>query len=65
MVGGILCGYYCIRLLHEVYAWEATKIIQRENDGTLPKVFVGFAYQGKDIVFRFIIDYSGLGDFGP
>jgi hypothetical protein len=27
--------------------------------------FFGFAYQGKDIVFRFIIEYSSLRDFGP
>jgi hypothetical protein len=27
--------------------------------------FVGFAYQGKDIVFRFIKEYSSLMDFGP
>jgi beta-lactamase class D len=28
--------------------------------------FIGLAYQeGKDIVFRFIIDYSSLMDFGP
>jgi hypothetical protein len=28
--------------------------------------FVGLAYQGKDIVFRFIIEYiSRLRDFGP
>jgi hypothetical protein len=27
--------------------------------------FVGFAYQGKDIVFRFIIEYSSLSGFGP
>jgi hypothetical protein len=25
----------------------------------------GLAYQGKDIVFRFIIEYSSLMDFGP
>ncbi len=25
--------------------------------------FWGLAYQGKDIVFRFIIEYSGLMDF--
>jgi hypothetical protein len=25
----------------------------------------GLAYQGKDIVFRFIIEYSSLRDFGP
>jgi len=28
--------------------------------------FIGVAYQGKkDIVFRFIIEYSSLRDFGP
>jgi hypothetical protein len=27
-------------------------------------LFVGFAYQGKDIVFRFIIEYSSFKDFG-
>ncbi len=27
--------------------------------------FVGVAYQGKDIVFRFIIEYNSLRDFGP
>jgi hypothetical protein len=27
--------------------------------------FVGLAYQGKDIVLRFIIEYSSLRDFGP
>jgi hypothetical protein len=27
--------------------------------------FVGLAYQDKDIVFKFIIDYSSLRDFGP
>jgi hypothetical protein len=27
--------------------------------------FVGLAYQGKDIVFRFIIEYSSLRDFDP
>jgi hypothetical protein len=25
----------------------------------------GLAYQGKDIVFRFIIEYRSLRDFGP
>jgi hypothetical protein len=31
------------------------------------EIFLGFAYQGKDIiVFRFIIEYySSLRDFGP
>ncbi len=27
--------------------------------------FIGLAYQGKDIVFRFIIEYSSERDFGP
>jgi hypothetical protein len=27
--------------------------------------FVGLAYQGKDIVFKFIIEYNSLRDFGP
>jgi hypothetical protein len=26
--------------------------------------FVGLAYKGKDILFRFIIDYGSLMDFG-
>jgi hypothetical protein len=35
--------------------------------GATPRleIFVGVAYQGKDIVFRFIIEYSSLRDFGP
>jgi hypothetical protein len=28
-------------------------------------LFVGLAYQGKDIVFRFIIEHNSLTDFGP
>jgi len=32
----------------------------RENQSAF-----GLAYQGKDIVFRFIIEYSSLRDFGP
>jgi hypothetical protein len=28
-------------------------------------LFVGLAYRGKDIVFRFIIEYSSFKDFGP
>jgi hypothetical protein len=28
-------------------------------------LFIGLVYQGKDIVFRFIIEYSSLMDFGP
>jgi hypothetical protein len=28
-------------------------------------LFFGLADKGKDIVFRFITEYSGLMDFGP
>jgi hypothetical protein len=28
-------------------------------------LFVGLAYQEKDVVFRFIIEYSSLMDFDP
>jgi hypothetical protein len=28
-------------------------------------VFIGLAYQGKDIVFPFIAGYTSLRDFGP
>jgi hypothetical protein len=28
-------------------------------------IFVGLSYQGKDIVFRFILEYSSLSHFGP
>ncbi len=28
-------------------------------------IFWGNAYQGKDIVFRFIIEYNSLRDFDP
>jgi hypothetical protein len=31
----------------------------------LMELFIGLAYQGKDIVLRFIIEYSILRDFGP
>ncbi len=27
--------------------------------------FIGLAYVGKDIVFRLVIEYSSLRDFGP
>jgi hypothetical protein len=36
-----------------------------QGSGTLLVHFVGLAYQGKDIVFRLIIEYSSLMDFGP
>jgi hypothetical protein len=35
------------------------------NNSRVPFTFLGLAYQGKDIVFTFIIEYSSLKDFGP
>jgi hypothetical protein len=34
-------------------------------DTCLKVKFIGLAYQGKIIVFRFILEYSSLRDFGP
>jgi len=36
-----------------------------EIDQPAASTFVGLAYKGEDIVFRFIIEYSSLTDFGP
>jgi hypothetical protein len=42
---------------------------RRSNNGSHPYKllhgFVGLAYQSKNIVFRLIIEYSSLRDFGP
>jgi hypothetical protein len=40
-------------------------LTQTMKQGSLICFIVGLAYQGKDIVFRFIIEYSSLRDFGP
>jgi hypothetical protein len=40
---------------------EHTWVIRKQKE----KEFIGVAYQGKDIVLRFIIEYSSLRDFGP
>jgi hypothetical protein len=45
---------------HPLHDAKTTITNQEENF-----VFVGLAYQGKDIVFTFIIEYSSLRDFGP
>jgi hypothetical protein len=37
--------------------------LQITNEIALP--FVGLAYQGKDIVFRFSMEYCSLRDFSP
>jgi hypothetical protein len=37
----------------------------RKTKETTVRGFIGLAYQGKDIVFRFLIVYSSLRDFCP
>jgi hypothetical protein len=34
-------------------------------EANLCALFIGLAYQGKDIAFRFIIEHSSLRDSGP
>ncbi len=41
------------------------KIEKKKTQQSKWFVFVGLAYEGNDIVFRFIIEYSSLRDFGP
>ncbi len=38
---------------------------QVNEDKDIILTFFGFAYQGKGIVLRFIIEYSSLREFGP
>jgi hypothetical protein len=39
---------------------QSCATIQQKYEG-----IIGLAYQGRDIVFRFIIEYSSLRDFAP
>jgi len=39
--------------------------MSKQLESTRYFVIVGLAYQGKNIVFRFIIEYNSLRDFGP
>jgi len=45
--------------------WIILSSIHIPHLWNLQHAFLGPAYQGKDIVFRFIIGYSSLRDFGP
>jgi hypothetical protein len=38
-------------------------IVAQDSHSVVSLPFFGFAYQGKDIMFRFIIEYSSLRDF--
>ncbi len=44
---------------------QCVMAIYKQDSNTLLVHFVGLAYEGNDIVFRFIIEYSSLRDFGP
>ncbi len=62
-VGSVSCGVYQPYLVCVAFLGTLVSICR-----TLSIVlFVGLAYQEgkKDIVFRFIIEYSSLRDFGP
>jgi hypothetical protein len=37
----------------------------KEEEEEEAEEFIGLAYQAKDIVFRFVIEYSSLRDSGP
>jgi hypothetical protein len=41
-----------------------SQINPQEDFCSVSQHFVGLAYQDKDVVFRFIIEYSSLRDFG-
>jgi hypothetical protein len=43
---------------------HGTKVLQLHNTDIYPLLAL-LAYQGKYIVFRFILEYSSFGDFGP
>jgi hypothetical protein len=51
-------------LIIDAYLWfnNINQLCGWHSQGS---TFFGLAYQGKDIVFRFIIEYSSLSDFGP
>jgi hypothetical protein len=53
--------YHVMMLSNQKLFWPA--LLQKE--AVLILLFFGIAYQGKNIVFRFIIEYSSLRDCGP
>jgi hypothetical protein len=59
--GGL--NFYFLIILRELIV-QCVITIYIQGFSTFLVHFVGLAYQGKDIVFRFIIEYSSLRDFG-
>jgi hypothetical protein len=54
--------YYMLVYLGALFRYACQNLVLWEP---FDIAFVGLAYQGKDIVFRFIIEYGSLKDFGP
>jgi hypothetical protein len=51
---------YIFLALYKISFWDSMK-----TQNKMTTEFIGLAYQGKDIVFRFIIEYSSsFRDFG-
>jgi hypothetical protein len=52
---------------HSISSMFITLIPKKPKESNITHLvpFVGLAYQGKDIVFRLIIEYSCLKDFHP
>jgi hypothetical protein len=52
-----------------ILSWKLQKLLKEKNVQLMgsggEQFFIGLAYQEKDIVFRFIIEYSSLMDFWP
>jgi hypothetical protein len=45
-------------------ATQCVMVIYIKGSNTLLVHFVGLAYKGKNIMFKFIIEYNNLRDFG-
>jgi hypothetical protein len=54
---------FCHNFLSHAQGQEGVVFFSQHGSGCC--LFVGLAHQGKDIVFRFIIEFSSLRDFGP
>jgi hypothetical protein len=52
----------------DVVLWEVGGVGSRGGNifvGIIFFIGLAYNYQGKDIVFRFILEYSSIMDFGP
>jgi hypothetical protein len=60
-----LVGIFMFLIIAQTELEIAYKIWPHDYSYVFLLQFVGLAYEGKDIVFRVIIKYSILSDFGP